>query len=55
MIELRFESLLAADPHAVWRWATSVEGIADEMAPLLRVALFFRHRHARLRRRFGVA
>jgi ligand-binding SRPBCC domain-containing protein len=37
MIELRFESALGADPHAVWQWATSVEGIADEMAPLLRM------------------
>ena len=37
MIELRFESALGADPRAVWQWATSVEGIADEMTPLLRM------------------
>lgn len=37
MIGLRFESALAADQPAVWAWATSVEGIADEMAPLLRM------------------
>jgi ligand-binding SRPBCC domain-containing protein len=45
MIELRFESLLAADSHAVWRWATSVEGIGYEMAPLLRMT-FPRGMHA---------
>jgi ligand-binding SRPBCC domain-containing protein len=35
VISLRFESELAAAPDAVWRRVTSVEGIADEMAPLL--------------------
>jgi ligand-binding SRPBCC domain-containing protein len=37
VIELRFESHLAAAPAAVWQWATSVAGIADEMFPLLRM------------------
>jgi ligand-binding SRPBCC domain-containing protein len=37
VIELRFESHLAAAPEAVWRRVTSVEGIDDEMAPLLRM------------------
>ena len=37
MIELRFESELAAAPDTVWRRVTSVDGIADEMAPLLRM------------------
>ena len=37
MIELHFESHLAAAPEAVWRRVTSVEGIDDEMAPLLRM------------------
>lgn len=37
MIELRFESHLAAAPDTVWRWATSVDGIDYEMAPLLRM------------------
>jgi len=35
VIALRFESHLAAAPEAVWRRVTSVEGIDDEMAPLL--------------------
>jgi hypothetical protein len=37
VIELRFESELAAAPDTVWRRVTSVDGIADEMAPLLRM------------------
>jgi ligand-binding SRPBCC domain-containing protein len=37
VITLRFESVLAAAPDAVWRRATSVDGIADEMTPLLRM------------------
>jgi ligand-binding SRPBCC domain-containing protein len=37
MTSLRFESTLAAAPHAVWQWATSVDGIGYEMAPLLRM------------------
>jgi len=37
VIELRFESHLAAAPEVVWRRITSVEGIADEMFPLLRM------------------
>ena len=37
MISLRFESELAAAPDTVWRRVTSAEGIADEMAPLLRM------------------
>jgi len=37
VIELHFESHLAAAPEAVWRRVTSVEGIDDEMAPLLRM------------------
>ena len=45
MISLRFESHLAAAPDAVWRRVTSVDGIADEMAPLLRMT-FPRGMHA---------
>ena len=37
MITLRFESQLAAAPDTVWRRVTSVDGIADEMTPLLRM------------------
>jgi ligand-binding SRPBCC domain-containing protein len=37
VIELRFESYLAAAPDTVWRRVTSVAGIADEMTPLLRM------------------
>lgn len=37
MIALRFESHLAAAPDTVWRRVTSVDGIDDEMAPLLRM------------------
>ena len=37
MIELRFESHLAAAPDTVWRRVTSVAGIDDEMTPLLRM------------------
>jgi hypothetical protein len=37
VITLRFESALAAAPDAVWRRATSVAGIADEMSPLMRM------------------
>jgi hypothetical protein len=37
VIALRFESELAAAPDTVWRRVTSVEGIADEMTPLLRM------------------
>ena len=37
VISLRFESHLAAAPDTVWRRVTSVDGIADEMAPLLRM------------------
>lgn len=45
MISLRFESELAAAPDTVWRRVTSVEGIADEMTPLLRMT-FPRGMHA---------
>lgn len=45
MITLRFESDLAAAPDAVWRRVTSVDGIADEMTPLLRMT-FPRGMHA---------
>ena len=37
MIALRFESHLAAAPDTVWRRVVSVDGIADEMTPLLRM------------------
>jgi hypothetical protein len=37
VIALRFESHLAAAPDTVWRRVTSVDGIDDEMAPLLRM------------------
>jgi ligand-binding SRPBCC domain-containing protein len=37
VIALRFESHLAAAPDVVWRRVTSVDGIDDEMAPLLRM------------------
>jgi ligand-binding SRPBCC domain-containing protein len=37
VIALRFESHVAAAPAAVWQRATSVDGIADEMFPLLRM------------------
>jgi hypothetical protein len=37
VIALRFESHLAAAPEAVWRRVTSIEGIDDEMFPLLRM------------------
>ncbi|MCS0615919.1 hypothetical protein NX783_24605 [Massilia kyonggiensis] len=37
MITLRFESELAAAPDTVWRRVTSVDGIDDEMTPLLRM------------------
>jgi len=37
VIQLRFESHLAAAPDTVWRRVTSVDGIADEMTPLLRM------------------
>jgi hypothetical protein len=37
VIALRFESELAAAPDTVWRRVTSVDGIDDEMAPLLRM------------------
>jgi hypothetical protein len=45
VIALRFESHLAAAPDVVWRRVTSVEGIDDEMFPLLRMT-FPRGMHA---------
>jgi hypothetical protein len=45
VITLRFESGLAAAPDAVWRRVTSIDGIADEMYPLLRMT-FPRGMHA---------
>lgn len=36
-ITLRFESRLTASAEEVWQWITSLEGIAAEMRPLLRM------------------
>lgn len=36
-VTLRFESRLAASAEEVWQWITSLEGIAAEMRPLLRM------------------
>lgn len=36
-ISLRCESRLQASPQQVWAWITSVQGIAAEMAPCLRM------------------
>lgn len=36
-ISLRFESRLGAPPAHIWRWITSVEGIATELRPVLRM------------------
>jgi ligand-binding SRPBCC domain-containing protein len=37
VISLHLESHLAAAPDTVWHWVTSVDGIDDEMTPLLRM------------------
>jgi ligand-binding SRPBCC domain-containing protein len=36
-IRLNFHTALAAPPQEVWAWATSIDGIAAEMFPLLRM------------------
>jgi len=63
------ESVVAAQPDAVWARVSTFEGVNDELRPLMRMTAparvraldpsevvlgaTFRHRHRRLRRRFG--
>jgi len=37
VVELTFESELAAPPERIWAWVTSVRGINSELRPLLRM------------------